>query len=162
MAILYLAIALLLVILDQVIKYFVVIQLKPVSAVTAIPHILDLVYVENRGVAFGMFSDLRWLFVVITGVVIVAFTILLIKNAKSSKLFSLSAALIIGGGIGNLVDRIVRGYVIDYLRLSFFPPVCNFADYCITAGTVLLVIYLLFYSDLGNDIKLEKNKNCDE
>ncbi len=162
MAILYLAIAFLLVALDQLIKYFVLLYLKPIHAATAIPHILDLVYVENRGVAFGMFKDLRWLFVIITGVVIVAFTVLLIKNAKISKLFSISAALIIGGGIGNLIDRIVRGYVIDYLRLSFFPPVCNFADYCITAGTVLLVIYLLFYSDLGSDTKPKKNTNCDE
>lgn len=162
MAILYLAIAFLMVALDQVIKYYVLVYLKPVHSVTAIPHILDLVYVENRGVAFGMFKDLRWLFVVITGVVIVAFLFLLIKNAKSSKLFSISAALIVGGGIGNLIDRVVHGYVIDYLRLSFFPPVCNFADYCITAGTVLLVLYLLFYSDLGTDIKVKENKNCDE
>lgn len=162
MAILYLAIAFLLIVIDQVIKYFVVLNLKPVHSINAIPHILDLVYVENRGVAFGMFKDLRWLFVVITGVVIVAFIFLLINNARSSKLFSISAALIIGGGIGNLIDRIVLGYVVDYLRLSFFPPVCNFADYCITAGTVLLVIYLLFYSDLGNDNKVKESKSCDE
>lgn len=162
MAILYLAIAFLLVALDQVFKYFVLLHLKPIHSAIAIPHILDLVYVENRGVAFGMFKDLRWLFVVITGVVIIAFVFLLIKNAKTSKLFSVSATLIIGGGIGNLIDRIVHGYVIDYLRLSFFPPVCNFADYCITAGTVLLVIYLLFYSDLGNDNKIKESKNCDE
>ena len=48
--------------------------------------------------------------------------------------------LIIGGGIGNLIDRIFRGFVIDYLSLSFFPPICNFADYCITIGAVLFVL----------------------
>lgn len=158
MAILYLAIALLLVVLDQVIKYFVLIYLKPISTFTAIPHILDLVYVENSGVAFGMFSDLRWIFVIITSIVIIAFIILLIKNAKQSKLFSVAATLIIGGGIGNLIDRLLYGYVIDYLSLSFFPPVCNFADYCITAGTILLVIYLLFYSDFSSDIKVRDSK----
>lgn len=158
MPVLFLAIALLLVVIDQLIKYFVVVYLQPVSSINAIPHILDLIYVENRGVAFGMFQDLRWLFVVITSAVIVVFIYMLFKYGSSSKLFSASAALIIGGGIGNLIDRVLHGYVIDYLRLSFFPPVCNFADYCITAGTVLFVIYLLFYSDLKSDIKFKDKK----
>ncbi len=153
----YLAIALLVVIIDQVIKYFVVQLLEPIGRVAAIPHILDLVYVENRGVAFGMFSNLRWLFVIVTAVVIVVFVFLMFKLGKSSKLFSLASALIIGGGIGNLIDRIYLGYVIDYLQLSFFSPVCNFADYCITAGTILLIIYLLFYSDMSKEEKLKEN-----
>lgn len=150
----YIAIAALVVIIDQVIKYFVSVNLKPIGSVEAIPYILDLVYVENRGVAFGMFSDLRWLFVVLTAVVIVIFLVLLIKNSNKSKLFSVSAALIIGGGIGNLIDRLFLGYVVDYLQLSFFSPVCNFADYCITFGTVLLIVYLLFYSDVKSETKL--------
>lgn len=148
----YLIIAVLIAVIDQVIKYFVVELLQPIGRIEAVPYILDLVYVENRGVAFGMFSDSRWLFVAITGIVIVAFIVMLFKAGKDSKLFSAAAALIIGGGIGNLIDRVVLGYVVDYLQLSFFSPVCNFADYCITAGTVLLVVYLLFYSDLSKDI----------
>ena len=75
------------------------------------------------------------------------------------KFFYVCAALIIGGGIGNLIDRIFFGYVIDYLSLSFFPPVCNFADYCITAGTIMLVIYLLFFSDVLDSSKKAKIKN---
>ena len=63
----------------------------------------------------------------------------------------LAAALMIGGGIGNLIDRIWRGFVVDYLSLSFFPPVCNFADYCITIGAFLFVIVLLFFG--GKDKK---------
>lgn len=160
MAILYLSIALLIAVIDQVIKYFVVMYLEPVSTVTAIPHLLDLIYIENTGVAFGMFKNLRWIFVIVTLAVIVAFVILLFKNAGNSRLFSIASLLIIGGGIGNLIDRIFRGFVVDYLQLSFFSPVCNFADYCITAGTVVLVIYLLFYSELSSDIKFkEKKKN---
>lgn len=154
MVFIYVAIAALVAIIDQIIKYFVSVNLKPIGSVEAIPYILDLVYVENRGVAFGMFSDLRWLFVVLTAVVIVIFLVLLIKNSNKSKLFSISAALIIGGGIGNLIDRLFLGYVIDYLQLSFFSPVCNFADYCITFGTVMLVVYLLFYFDVKNEKKL--------
>ena len=58
--------------------------------------------------------------------------------------------MIIGGGVGNLIDRLVHGYVVDYLAVSFFPPVCNFADYCITIGVFILVIYIIFFSDLLN------------
>ena len=67
------------------------------------------------------------------------------------------AGLIIGGGIGNLIDRIFYGYVIDYISLSFFPPVCNFADYAITIGTILLIIYVLFFSNtFDNSEKVAK------
>ncbi|MBR2715842.1 MAG: signal peptidase II [Ruminococcus sp.] len=157
----YLVLALLLVVVDQVIKYFVLEYLQPVQSVTAIPHLLDLVYVENTGVAFGMFKDMKWLFITITSIVIVLFIILLIKNAKSSKLFAVASALIIGGGIGNLIDRVFLGFVVDYLQLSFFPPVCNFADYCISIGTVLLVIYLLFYSDVNKESDKKEKKLAD-
>lgn len=144
---LYIGIAILVAVIDQVIKCFVVAFLKPVSSVTAIPYILNLSYVENKGVAFGMFSNMRIVFIIVTSIVIILFAYLLTKNYKKSKLFSVSAALIIGGGLGNLIDRIFVGYVVDYLALTFFPPVCNFADYAITAGTVLLIIYLIFYAD---------------
>lgn len=156
MAILYLLLALVIAGVDQLIKYFVLENLVNAGRVIAIPHILDLIYVENRGVAFGMFSDLRWLFVIITSIVIITFIILLFKDGYKSKLFSIACVLIVGGGIGNLIDRIAYGFVVDYLQLSFFSPVCNFADYCITVGTVLLVIYLLFYSDFAKEDK--KNK----
>ncbi|MBQ8538091.1 MAG: signal peptidase II [Ruminococcus sp.] len=153
MAIVYLLLALVIAGVDQLIKYFVLENLVDAGRVSAIPHILDLIYVENRGVAFGMFSDLRWLFVIITSIVIITFIILLFKDGCKSKLFSIACVLIVGGGIGNLIDRIAYGFVVDYLQLSFFSPVCNFADYCITVGTVLLVIYLLFYSDFAKEDK---------
>lgn len=156
MIFIYLGIAALVVVADQIIKFFVSANLKPIGSTVAIPHLLDLVYVENRGVAFGMFKDMRWIFVALTSVVILVFIVMLIKNGNKSKLFSISAALIIGGGIGNLIDRVFLGYVIDYLQLSFFTPVCNFADYCISVGTVLLVVYLLFFSDMKDEKKIDK------
>lgn len=142
-----LAIAGLVVIIDQVIKYFVAMYLPQAGVVAAIPHLLDLNYVENRGVAFGMFENMRWIFVALTSVIIVILLYIIIFKKIKSKMFLISSALIIGGGIGNLIDRVLYGYVIDYLQLSFFSPVCNFADYAVTVGTVLLVIYLLFMSD---------------
>ena len=137
-----------LVIIDQIIKYFVSAYLQPVGSVSVIDNIFSLTYVENKGVAFGMFSDMRWIFVVLTSILLVIIIFYMFKKRPKGKFFYVCAALIIGGGIGNLIDRIFYGYVIDYLSLSFFPPVCNFADYCITAGTIMLVIYLLFFSDI--------------
>lgn len=152
-----LIIAALTAIIDQIIKYFVSASLPDAGRVTAVPYLLDLVYVENKGVAFGMFKDMRWFFVAVTSAMILVLLYIMIFKKINSKLFFISSALIIGGGIGNLIDRIRYGYVIDYLQLSFFSPVCNFADYAITVGTVLLLIYLLFFSDAFK----EDRKNAD-
>ena len=148
-----------LVIIDQIIKYFISAYLQPVGSVSIIDNIFSLTYVENKGVAFGMFSDMRWIFVALTSILLVIIIFYMFKKRPKGKFFYVCAALIIGGGIGNLIDRIFYGYVIDYLSLSFFPPVCNFADYCITAGTIMLVIYLLFFSDILNSSKKAKIKN---
>lgn len=135
---------------DQLIKYLVVYALKPVGTVTAIPGLLNLTYVENRGVAFGMMENQRWLIIIATVLVMAFLIFLLFRKTGKNKLFVASAVLIVGGGIGNLIDRIFLGYVIDYLQLTFFPPVCNFADYCVVAGTILLMVYILFFSDTLN------------
>ena len=150
----YIAIIVIVPVLAEIIRSFILSGVKPVGTVTVIPGLFNLTYSENRGVAFGLFQDGTVFFAITTSIVIVAFLILLIKNYKKSKLFSVAAALIIGGGLGNLFERVFFGYVTDYLSLSFFSPICNFADYCITAGTVCLVVYLLFFSDfLKNDKK---------
>ena len=156
--ILYLAIIVAIPALAELIRHLVEVNLMGESSVTAVPGILKLTYSENRGVAFGMFQDGTVFFAVTTSIVIVVLSILLIKNYKKSRLFSVAAALIIGGGVGNLIERVFFGYVVDYLQLSFFPPICNFADYCITAGTVCLIVYLLFFSDL---LKSAKEKESD-
>ena len=148
-----------LVIIDQIIKYFVSAYLQPVGSVSVIDNLFSLTYVENKGVAFGMFSDMRWIFVALTSILLVIIIFYMFKKRPKGKFFYVCAALIIGGGIGNLIDRIFYGYVIDYLSLSFFPPVCNFADYCITAGTIMLVIYLLFFSDILDSSKKAKMKD---
>ena len=129
--------------IDQAIKYFVVQDLAPVKKTEVIDGLFSLVYVENKGVAFGMMQDHIWLFAVITVILIAVLLILLLSKKLTGKLFVTSVILLIGGGIGNFIDRITRGYVVDYLSVSFFPPVCNFADYCITVGAVLLIISMI-------------------
>lgn len=155
----YVAIIILLPVLAEVIRLAVEKNIMPVGSVPVIPGLFSLTYSENRGVAFGLFQNGTLFFAITTSIVIIAFAILLIKNYKKSRLFSVAAALIIGGGLGNLFERIFLGYVVDYLSLSFFSPVCNFADYCITAGTVCLIVYLLFFSDFLKSDKAKLKKD---
>lgn len=156
MAIVCLFIAGGIVIIDQLLKYMAAQFLPGAGSVTAIPHLLNLVYVENRGAAFGVLQEQRWIFIVGTALLLAVFLYILFRKKLKDKLFIASAALIIGGGIGNLIDRVFLGYVVDYLQLSFFPPVCNFADYCITIGAVLLVIYILFFSTMAKEDEKKK------
>ena len=154
-----LIIGIVLVALDQIIKYFVTVYLQPVGSVSVIDNLLSLTYVENRGVAFGMISAMRWIFVVLTTVMLAIIIFYMFKTRPNGKFFYFLSGMIIGGGIGNLIDRVLYGYVIDYLSLSFFSPVCNFADYCITIGTVLLMIYILFFSDVVKNSKKADLRN---
>ena len=159
MLILSVAIIVIVPILAEVIRSLVVANLMPDGVVHAVPSILDLVYSENRGVAFGMFQNGTVFFAITTSIVIIVASIFLVKNYKQSRLFTVALSLIIGGGLGNLFERVFYGYVVDYLRLSFFSPVCNFADYCITAGTVCLIVYLIFFSDYLKNEKKDQQAN---
>ncbi len=149
---------------DQVIKYFVYTNLSPNGSVDVINNLFSLVYTENRGAAFGIFQNGTFVFCIITGVLIGVFLYLLINKKFKGKLFYTAVALIIGGGAGNLIDRIFRGFVIDYLSVSFFPAVCNLADYCVTVGAVLFMICILTSSEMSgkmterNDVEEEKNE----
>ena len=127
-------------VIDQMIKYFVLENLRPVGYMSVADSFFSLVYVENRGIAFGMFQGMFWFFSVMTVVFIGIFIYMIVKKIFKGRLFYISSALIIGGGIGNLIDRVFRGYVIDYLSFSFFSPVFNFADCCVTIGAVLMII----------------------
>ncbi len=153
MGIIVLIIALLLACADQLIKLLAVEHLQGKGIVTVINKLLYLNYAENRGAAFSMLANHRWIFIVFTFIAIGALIYVVFSKKIKNKLFLASAAMIIGGGIGNLIDRIRLGYVVDYIYWSFFKPVCNFADYCITFGTALLMIYIIFYTDTLNDHK---------
>ncbi len=159
MAVIALIIGVVIAALDQLFKYLVVQNLKPVGTVNVLGDVFKLTYVENRGVAFGMFQGMQWIFVILTVALLGLLIFYMFRKRPEGKFFYITAGLIIGGGIGNLIDRIFYGYVIDYLSLSFFPPVCNFADYCITIGVFLLAVYLLFFTDA---VKTKKKDNTND
>ncbi|MEE0858404.1 MAG: signal peptidase II [Acutalibacteraceae bacterium] len=155
-------VAILIVVADQLIKLLVVNTIKGGETVTILNGLVKFIYCENEGMAFGLLQNFRWVFITFTCVVVVGVIIYILKVKPKSKFLLASLSLILGGGVGNLIDRIFLGYVIDYIQLSFFSPICNFADYCVTIGTAMLVIYILFFTQEDNTTKLKEKAEQNE
>ena len=135
----------LLIAVDQIIKHWAITQLLPVWRIPVIPDFFYLTYVRNTGAAFGILQNQRVLLSVLVILIIAAGLYFILSGYVKERFIIWTGAIILAGGAGNLIDRITRGYVIDYLDFSvlFNFPVFNFADCCVVVGTILLVIYLL-------------------
>lgn len=143
---------------DQILKLLAVEYLKPAGIRHVIPGLLDLVYIPNTGAAFSILEGQRWLFVVITALICVLIVFALFRY-NGHEFFSYAASvLIVGGGVGNLIDRVLHGYVVDYIHLSFFPAIFNFGDCCVTVGTIFLIIHVLFFIDSDRSEKVIRTK----
>lgn len=133
---------------DQFSKYLALTRLKPIGNTTIIEGVFDLTFVENRGAAFGILHGQRWLFVIITIVVTIGVIIYLKRLEKTDRAYNflrLSLVLILAGAWGNAIDRLLRGYVVDYFEFTFINyPVFNIADIYVVLGTALLAVLLLF------------------
>jgi signal peptidase II len=143
---------------DQILKLLAVDYLKPVGAMHIVPGFLDLTYIPNSGAAFSMLEGQRWLFVGITFVICVAIVLALFRYQNHSFCSYTASVLIVGGGVGNMIDRVLHGYVVDYIHVLFFPAIFNFGDCCVTVGTIFLILHVLFFSDNGNVEKVLRTK----
>jgi len=143
---------------DQYVKMWALDTLRPVGTIQFIPGLLKWTYVENRGAAFGIFDGQRWILSVVSVVIVLACFYVLIKKLFKTRLENLCVALIAGGGIGNLIDRISRGFVVDYIDINelFSYPMFNFADCCVVVGAVLFAVYVIV-----SDTKKEKEKKAE-
>lgn len=130
-------------VLDQLIKIWATTYLLPVGNMPLIPGFIELQYVLNDGMAFSLLSGRRWLLIAVTGAVLLVVAGVLIFH-KMSQLERIVWMLVLGGGLGNLIDRVCTGVVVDYLNFQFIEfPVFNFADICVCTGVGLLVLSLL-------------------
>ncbi len=132
---------------DQFTKYLAVIFLKDKPAVSIISGVLELNYLENRGAAFGMMQDQKWFFVFIAAIIIGVIIYVLYKapNNKKYNVLHIQLVFIAAGAVGNMIDRIRLDYVVDFIYFSIINfPIFNFADMCVTIGTAVLVILILF------------------
>ncbi|MDY6367741.1 MAG: signal peptidase II [Clostridia bacterium] len=149
-----LCVAALLVLLDQISKIYLktLVDRGEFTRFPLINGIIDISYAENPGAAWSFLADKAWaqdFFKILTSVALVAFTALLIWSAIKGKTFMcIIFAVIIAGAVGNFIDRISYGFVIDFLAVTLFKfPVFNVADSLMFIGIVLLIIDLLFVDD---------------
>jgi len=134
--------ALLAALLDQLTKFFVRINFQLNESLPIINKLFNLTYVTNTGSAFGLFKNLNWFFMLFSIAVIIAiFYYLRKKIDEKEKSLQLAVGLLLGGTIGNMIDRILYGAVIDFLDFRIW-PVFNFADSAITISVILLIILL--------------------
>jgi len=139
------------VVADQLVKFFVCNNLSQSDSAVIIPKILNFIYVKNTGAAFSMFSGKTAALGAVSILFCVGVLIFWIFKKPQHILFKLSLALLFAGALGNAIDRIWRGFVVDFIETAFIKfPVFNIADISITIGTALLMIYLLFFDKAGS------------
>ena len=148
--------------LDQITKYIAVTDLMPIESHPFLPGLVEFRYTTNPGIAFGMLGGKGWLFIPLSSIAIILVIFALIYYRKKlSPLLSIAMAMIAGGGIGNQIDRIARGEVVDFLNFQFIDfPIFNVADCFVTVGCVLAGIAVIFFDRwiLFEDTKKDKTK----
>ena len=135
---------LLLIALDQAVKWYVVKAIPLGGMRIFIPKVVSLTYLKNSGAAFSMLENQQWFFAIITLIAMGAAFVYLYRHIKGSIWLLLGLTLIISGGIGNFIDRVRQGFVVDMFHLDFMNfAIFNVADIYLTVGVGLLLIYLL-------------------
>ncbi len=147
----------LLVAIDQIVKLLVIEHLKPIGSLTLIDGFIQLNYAENTGAAFGSFSGKTSLLSIFTFIIIIVAILYLMMKKRKLDMEYVCITMIIAGGVGNLVDRVLKGYVVDYIEPLFVDfAIFNFADILVTCGSIILVIWLIY--DIYKESKTEKSK----
>lgn len=132
---------------DQWVKAWTVAHLELGETAALLPGVIELMRVHNYGAAWSSFSGQKWLLLGVTSVIILAVLWVLVKKIVRHPLGLFAGCLIISGGVGNLIDRVRLGYVVDMLHFQFWPsyPTFNVADMCIVCGAILGAVYYVFF-----------------
>ena len=141
------ALALALLGLDQWVKHYVTVNIALGGAQPLLLGLVELRTVHNYGAAWSSLAGMRWLLVAITGVIIAAVAVILIRRIVRHPVGVMAGFLILSGGLGNILDRVRLGYVVDMFHLEFWPsyPVFNVADICVVCGALLGAVYYLWF-----------------
>lgn len=148
---------------DRFLKYYALNTLKERPDKAIIKGILEFRYLENSGAAFGVLKGEKSFFILVTSIMLFAIFYAIFKMPAKERFYPIQIfmSFFIGGSIGNLIDRIMYNYVIDYIYFSAFKfPIFNLADCFITIATILIIIFILFYykeNDM-NFLKVKENK----
>ena len=153
----YFLVVLLCVAADQVVKYYVVSHLALYGSAPLIPGVVELYYIRNTGGGFSILTGHTWILTVLTAALMAGIAYLLWKKVFAHPLAMWTLTVTLGGGLGNLVDRIRLGYVVDMFNFQFMNyPVFNVADILVVCGVIGFAIYYLFIYG-----KEEKNHGTD-
>lgn len=136
------------ILLDQVTKILALQYLAPAGSYPLWENVLHLTYVENTGAAFGMLQDHRWVFLVISTVALSGMIVYMFLNKTKHPLETTALAFIVGGGIGNMIDRLARGFVVDFVDVKCIPYwkyIFNVADIFVCVGCGLFILYILLF-----------------
>ena len=136
------------VVADQILKWWIVSHLDLYQSMPLIPGIVELKYIRNTGGGFSILTDHTWLLTVLTIILMLVIGWLMVKKVFTHPAALWTLSLIIGGGLGNLIDRVRLGYVVDMFNLKFMNyPVFNIADICVVCGAIGFAVYYLFFHD---------------
>lgn len=144
------AIILLVLLLDQLTKFFIVRRFYLGESVPVIKNIFHITYITNTGTAFGMFQGYGSILLIFAVIAIIIISILVFTQKTYSLTHSLAFSLILGGAVGNLIDRLFRGSIVDFIdvNLHFWPanpwPIFNIADSAVTVGISILLLSSIF------------------
>lgn len=141
---------------DQLIKLWAVNVLQPVGSMPLIPYVAELRFVLNPGMAFSLLSGKQVFLVAATSAALLVMGYWLLFRCRGDRLQQAAFVLIIGGGVGNLIDRVLNGVVVDYINLLFMNfAVFNFADICVCVGVALWILAIFMDESAGrkNDRK---------
>ena len=132
--------------IDQITKIWAISDLSNGRTIPVIDGVFEFAFAKNTGVAFSMLEGQRWIFIPITIIISVLLMFIMLRSPlRKYKLFNITCVLILAGAIGNLIDRIIYGYVVDFLHATFIDfPIFNFADCCVVIGAGLLFVFALF------------------
>lgn len=133
---------------DQLTKWLAVKYLLPGGPISIIDGVFELRYLENRGAAFGIFQNRQWMFILMTLIIVAAVIWLYIKMPETKRMLPLRiiSVAVISGAIGNLIDRILNSYVVDFLYFQLIDfPIFNVADIYVTVSAVIFIILFIFY-----------------
>lgn len=135
-------------VLDQLTKLMAVRGLVEIVTIPLIENVFHLTYCENKGAGFCVFSNYTWLLSIVTILIVAAAVLFVIIKRPKNKLLVTALTFMMGGAVGNLIDRIKLGYVVDFLDFRWINfPIFNVADCFITIGAIILAVYLIFISD---------------
>ncbi|MCR4693898.1 MAG: signal peptidase II [Pseudobutyrivibrio sp.] len=157
-----------LVCLDQYTKYLSIVNLREKNDIILIPGVLQLHYLENTGAAFSMLEGGRMFFAILTPILVIVLLYIFIRMPQDKKFnfLSLSILFLVAGAVGNYIDRILNGYVVDFIYFSLINfPVFNVADCYVTVSVFVLMLLILFYykdqdlEEIKRSLKISNGRN---